>query len=117
MVDYFETDNYIFVHGWIPCYAEKYRLREYKYIYREDWRECGEKEWFLARWINGMAAHKWGVKEENKTIVCGHYHSAWGHETFNGEKENYSPYYDEGIIAIDGCTARTKKVNCIVIED
>lgn len=117
MVDYYETDNYIFVHGWIPCYAEKYRPREHKYIYRENWREGNHQDWYFARWINGMAAHKWGVKEENKTIVCGHFHSAWGHETFNGEKNNFSPYYDEGIIAIDGCTALTRKVNCVVIID
>lgn len=120
MVDYFETENYIFVHGWIPCYVEKYRGREEKYIYRDNWRKCGEKEWFYARWINGMAAHKWGVKEtepKEKTIVCGHFHTSWGHSIFEGKRDDFSPYYDKGIIAIDGCTAYTHTVNCIVVED
>lgn len=30
---------------------------------------------------------------------------------------DFSPYYNKGIIAIDACTAKTLKVNCIVIED
>ena len=37
-----------------------------------------------------------------------------------GEFENdpdFSPYYGEGIIALDACTAFSKKVNCIVIDD
>ncbi|MBR2024697.1 MAG: metallophosphoesterase [Clostridia bacterium] len=117
MIDYYETDNYIFVHGWIPCYYEKYRPREIKYSFRPNWRKCDKKEWEYARWINGMAAHKWGAYEKGKTIVCGHYHSAWGHELFEGVRNDFSPYYDKGIIAIDGCTVLTKKVNCIVIED
>ena len=29
----------------------------------------------------------------------------------------YEPYYDDGIIAIDACTVRSGKVNCLVIED
>ena len=29
----------------------------------------------------------------------------------------YEPYYDDGIIAIDGCTVSSGIVNCIVIED
>ena len=57
------------------------------------------------------------VKEKEKTIVCGHFHSAWGHQVFEGKKNDFSPYYDEGIIAIDGCTSYTRMVNCIVIED
>ena len=31
--------------------------------------------------------------------------------------EDFSPFYSEGIIAIDACTAVSGRVNCIVIED
>ncbi len=123
MVDYYETDNYIFVHGWIPCIEERYIGREKKYTYWNNWRNASKKEWERARWINGMAAHKWGVKEENKTIICGHFHASWGHSVIDGtcpefgEGADFSPYYNDGIIAIDGCTSYTKKVNCIIIND
>lgn len=30
---------------------------------------------------------------------------------------NFSPYYGKGIIALDACTVRSHKVNCIAIED
>ncbi len=123
MVDYYETDNYIFVHGWIPCIEGYNKSTGMAYTYWKNWRCAKESEWKKARWLNGMAAHKCGVYEEGKTIVCGHFHASWGHSVINGtcpefgEGADFSPYYDEGIIAIDACTARTKKVNCIVIED
>ena len=69
---------------------------------------------------------KWNhnhVVEPGKKIVCGHWHCSFGHthyENKGGEFENdpdFSPYYGEGIIALDACTAFSKKVNCIVIDD
>lgn len=123
MVDYFETDNYIFVHGWIPCYETIYRGRERKYSPMKNWRNATKKEWEKARWYNGMAAHVCGVKEKGKTIVCGHFHVSWGHSVIHGScpefgnEADFTPYYDDGIIAIDGCTAYTRKVNCIIIND
>ena len=63
------------------------------------------------------------VVEPGKKIVCGHWHCSFGHahyEKKGGEFDNnpdFSPYYGEGIIALDACTAFSKKVNCIVIDD
>ena len=34
-----------------------------------------------------------------------------------GKDSDFSPFYADGIIAIDGCTAFSGKVNCIVLED
>ena len=78
MVDYYETDNYVFVHGW--------------------------------------------YEPSGKTVVCGHWHTSWGHSRINntsewGEDADFSIYRNKGIIAIDGCTAYTGKVNVLVIED
>ena len=123
MVDYFETKNYIFVHGWIPCDALGYGGKASMFIYKENWREMGAIDWNYARWYNGMEAARQNVIEKNKTIVCGHWHCSYGHAKIEGEGEehgeyaDYSPYYGKGIIALDACTVLSKKVNCIIIED
>lgn len=123
MHDYYETDHYIFVHGWIPCASKRVGYKEYLYSYWSDWRHAPTEEWRKARWYNGMNCAAQGVIEPDKTIVCGHWHCSYGHwlagetEQSFGEGCDYSPYYNKGIIAIDGCTAYTGKVNCIVIDD
>ena len=70
-----------------------------------------------------MEAAHCGVIEEGKTIVCGHWHCSYGHSQYEDDggefdnNPNFKPYYGNGVIAIDGCTAFTGKVNCIVIDD
>lgn len=123
MVDYFETENYVFVHGWIPCITEKHiptnELQRKTYKYNREWRNATKSDWVLARWFNGMdCAMKWKVLEPNKTIICGHKPCDYGHEKYgNGKKENFNPFMSEGIIAIDACTVYSGKVNVVVIED
>lgn len=122
MLDYYETDNYIFVHGWIPCFEMSNNFNV-SYLYQEDWREADKDRWEIARWINGMYAAKCGAIEPNKIIVCGHYHTSYGHAVLEGKgKEfdkhsDFSPYYAKGIIAIDACTAYSGKINCLILED
>ena len=64
-----------------------------------------------------------GLNIREKTIVCGHWHTSYGHSKYEhkgtefGEDADFSPYYGPGIIAIDACTAFSGKVNCLVIED
>ncbi len=123
MVDYYETDHYIFIHGWIPCTPISIGSHQMKYAPIADWRNADKAMWDKARWINGMEAAHGGIVEPGKTIVCGHWHCSFGHfhyENDGGEFDNcpnFSPYYGNGIIALDACTPLSKKVNCIVIED
>ncbi len=123
MRDYFETKNYIFVHGWIPCQMTWVAPRVCTFSPIWDWRQADVLAWENARWTNGMQAAHEGITEVGKIIVCGHWHCSFGHaryEGIGGEFENdpiFTPYYGRGIIAIDGCTAFTRQVNCIVIED
>lgn len=122
-VDYFETDHYIFVHGWIPCVPESVASHRMEYKPVEDWRNAGKTLWDKARWINGMEAARGGIREPGKTIVCGHWHCSFGHARYENDggefdnNPNFAPYYGQGIIALDACTAFSGKVNCIVIED
>ena len=55
MIDYYETKNYVFVHGWIPVHeaANEYYM-DPEYSYNKDWRNASEKEWQRSRWWNGM---------------------------------------------------------------
>ncbi len=121
MVDYYETDHYIFIHGWIPCVVLKFH--PFEYVYNKQWRNADESMWIEARWLNGMVAANNGVIENDKTIICGHYHCSYGHAHYEnkgselGKDADFSPYYDKGIIAIDGCTPLSGKVNYIVLED
>ncbi len=122
MVNYYETKNYIFVHGWIPC-LEIVENGEYKYVYKSDWRDSDSKSWDEARWINGMYAASLGVIEPKKTIICGHWHTSYGHSVLEGNcsefgnDADYSPYYAKGVIGLDACTAYSGQMNCIVIDD
>lgn len=126
--DYYEVDNYIFVHGWIPSETEKmppwYRHQR-TYHYMPEWREASDDAWNQARWVNGMElAYVHNIVEPDKIIVCGHWHTsyAWSNVrnacTEFGDDAIFDTFIDEskGIIALDACTARTRKVNCLVIE-
>lgn len=122
-VDYFETEKYIFVHGWIPCKRDSNgRVITGELI--ENWRENSTaKDWYFARWINGMDACNLGGKVDGKTVVCGHKRASYGHYTYEkkgaekGKDADNTPYISDGIIALDGNTAFSGLVNCVVIED
>ena len=123
-IDFYETENYIFVHGWIPCNMDNVGSVNESFEYIPNWRECEVWDWKRARWCNGMKlACDFSVKEPNKTIVCGHWHAAYGHAVYEkkgkerGEGSIHTPFYADGIIAIDARTAESGEINCIVIED
>ena len=115
MVDYFETENYIFTHAWLPT---PYLLENENTS--ADWHCAETQHWNKARWCNPfeIAPHD----PQGKTVVFGHWHASAGW----AEKENRSEFgtdarfdifYGEGYIALDACTAHTGKVNCLVIDD
>lgn len=117
MVDFYETAHYVYVHGWIPCIADRHT----GFRFFSDWRNVDSFEWKRARWYNGMDAVQTCMEE--KTILCGHWHSSYGHWKYEhrgsefGEDADFSPYYGTGIIALDACTAFSNRVNVIVLED
>lgn len=133
MINYFETKNYVFVHGWIPVkyvgepdeYTHKRNIS-----YNVNWRKSNDIEWETSRWTNGIDAAFQGIIIPDKTIVCGHWHCSYGHARKKYEETQdlmqyshlvhnpiWEPFKDKGIIAIDRCTARTKEMNILVLED
>jgi hypothetical protein len=121
-LDYYETDRYVFTHGWLPCISEGYG-RERRYYYDPNWRKATPAQWRVARTRNGMElAVKHGVKEPEKTVVVGHWHTSYGHAEIDGTCSEYgddaitTPFFADGIIALDANTSRHRRVNCIVLE-
>ena len=114
-VDCYETEKSVFVHGWIPCY--------HFYNTTVNIDNPNDADWHDARWINGMEAWHNGSRKDGKTIYCGHWHTSYGHSIIDnkcsefGEDAIFEPFVKEGIVALDGCVAYTKKVNCYVLEE
>ena len=133
LVNYFETEKYIFVHSWIPTITgyEKgaskpwHQVGKY-YEYKEDWRNSSKAEWEEAMWGNPFFKAQDGMNKTGKTIVFGHWHCSLGHLMDSGgelsefgKDAKWDPYFnkDQGIIGVDRCTAHTGEVNVVVLED
>lgn len=128
LVNYFETENYIFVHSWIPTHKKAVNNEASKWFplttdeYMEDWRNANDVEWEDAMWGNPFKMADQDLNKTGKTIVFGHWHCSTGHKmlgTCNNEFENaiWEPCYFKNTIGIDRCTAYTKECNVLVIED
>ena len=100
MKNYYETKNYIFVHGWIPSIANgivscltsnspwnlKLRgglgsrficVRQVVIFQHTEWRNDDAAGWYFARWYNGMLAAHQGVIEPGKTMSPRVVYSSW----------------------------------------
>lgn len=126
MVNYFETENFVFCHSWIPVSCDDdlphYYRRNRKFSNKVDWRTAHQSEWDRSMWVNPleMAMNGFGIE---KPIVAGHWHSSAGWSMQNGISEFgkdaiFEPfYYEDKLIMIDACTAHSHKCNVLVIED
>lgn len=114
MLNYYETERYVFTHGWLPIVFEG----RYPTI-NPFWRTVSDEEWeeevHLLEWhqlyeVRALLA--------GKTIVCGHRPARLGHmfDSFR-EPDCSEPFYGEGMIAIDAGTVRSERVNVLVIEE
>ena len=119
LVNYFETQNYIFVHSWIPIISQNGGY----YKYDENWRDASDSNWEEAMWGNPFDMHFLDLNKTGKTIVFGHWHCSAGHKMLGHCKSEFDedaiwePCCTEGIIGIDRCTAHTGECNVVVLED
>lgn len=103
---FWQIENYVFVHGWIPNDLEN--------ATRADWQDT--------TWKNGMQEWANGNYIDNLIIYCGHWHASWGHSHLHnigsefGADAIFTPFKDNGIVAMDACTAHSGFVNCEVID-
>lgn len=115
-INYFETKNFIFVHGWLP---------------ETDYSKAGHDEWYQTRWKNGL---KESINYNgDKTVVCGHWHCGWANLNLNHEDTSVyegtvdpsyfefllsnHPYMGKNVIGLDACTVLTRKVNIFTFEE
>ena len=128
LVNYFETQNYIFVHSWIPTnvhYEGKMKpwyQQGKKLTWMGDWRNANDVEWEEAMWGNPFACAEQDLNKTGKTIVFGHWHCSAGHKMLGNcnDEFNYAiwePCYFKNTIGIDRCTSHTGEVNVLVLED
>lgn len=91
VVNYFETEHYIFVHGFLPCVTKECWM-EYdknghtmiafypKCKILDDWRNADELGWYNSRWVNGIDIYFKNKAVNNikleKTLVVGHIRSS-----------------------------------------
>lgn len=92
-VDFYEVGDYIFCHGWLPLTTSNLNVKK-------DWKNASKKEWYNARWINGMEAAANGAILKDKTICCGHFHTSYGHvqrrkDEILSREENQYPNADK----------------------
>ena len=118
LVNYFETEHFIFCHSWIPTISQNGGY----YKYDKNWRNATNDQWELAMWGNPFELAEQGLNQTGKTIIFGHWHASAGWARAEGRSEfgedaKFEPYYGDGYIAIDGMTALSHKVNMLVIED
>lgn len=113
MVDYFETEHYVFVHGWLPVVRDGSSTK-----LAEDWRHAGAEAWRNSRFLEWMSCYKTEARLPDKTIICGHRPTRLAAMVDSTRAPaNADPYYAEGMIAIDGGTIRSGQVNLLVLED
>jgi UDP-2,3-diacylglucosamine pyrophosphatase LpxH len=123
---YYENEDYVFTHGFIPIE---------KKAYRPDWRNATEREWrtAAARGDAMMLSMRYGVSEPNKKIVCGHYSSArcylmknatpsdWNNKIYKDVSkvpaDGFKPFFGDTFIALDQSVKKTGFINCIVMEE
>ncbi len=107
-VDYFETRNYVFVHGWLPENVKT----------PEALRAVPSGHWDAAR-IEAWVKHYNGTPPlPGKTLICGHVPTflAGPHDP-DRDESNADIFYGNRLIAIDAGTADSKQINVLVLED
>lgn len=107
-VDYYETDHYVFVHGWLPENADTPDAR----------KNASPEDWAKARWVKWSERYVGQPPLAGKTLICGHFPTFYANAfDKNRKKSDASIFYGNGLIAIDAGTADSHSVNVLVLEN
>lgn len=107
-VNYFETENYVFVHGWLPENAETEEKR--KAVTNEQWEK--------ARWEKWTEHYNEAPPIPHKKLVCGHMPTFYANKfDVTRPKMSADIFCGKGLIAIDAGTTDSQQLNVLVIEE
>ena len=108
-VNYFETKNYVFVHGWVPAGTDS----------SSDRANASDEAWEKARWTKWTEKYDDAPPLKNKTLVCGHVPTLYARRfaVIDNVGSGADIFYGNGLIAVDAGTFDTKQVNVLVLED
>lgn len=125
-VDYFELNDYIFVHSFIPVKnldgSPSYYIEDGSRAEFIDWRIAATADdWEDARWGCPWRQYKDGLFnneiKNNRILVCGHWHVSDFHKVFENEtSNNFDIYFGKNLIALDACTALSEEVNVLILD-
>lgn len=103
-VDYYETEHYLFVHGWFPEGIESLQNAS-----KEDWKEARRLKWNLK--------YTGACPLPDKTLVCGHVPTNRA-EAFDSARKpgDTSIFYGNGLVVLDAGVADTKHINVLVLD-
>lgn len=107
-INFFETESYVFVHGWIPdnCFSSS-KLKCYD-----------DAAWQKARWVRWTERYNGNPPLTDKTLVCGHMPVFWANRFDSSRKQGETDiFYGNGLMAIDAGTNESGVVNVLVLED
>lgn len=132
-VNYWEIDNFIGVHSFVPVKLKSnYNLSKSDYFnaiyngetnyFEQDtsWRSADRYSWELATWGCPYKFFDANLfpEELNKTLICGHYMSLGFHRHYDTAVSNYHDiYYSDCLIALDSTVAASKQTNVLVIDE
>ena len=113
MLDYYETENYVFTHGWLPADYDVYR----RWLL-PDWRHANASEWTKARYREWFRYYCTEAMLPGKTIVCGHRASRFACKFDpTRSQDNTDIFFGNGVTAIDAHTAYSGRVNVLVLNE
>lgn len=106
--NYYETNKYVFVHGWVPenCTCS------------EGLRSATNEQWEKARTIRWSEKYDGEKPIADKTLICGHMPTFFANIIDRTRESGSSDiFYGNGLIAIDAGTHDSKRINVLVLED
>ena len=104
MQNYYETERYLFVHGWIPSEA--------------DFRTADTEAWHRARTVGWNESYGENTVLPEKTIVCGHIPTRAAYAFApDWDLSDSGIYYGDGVIAVNGGVESCGKINVLILAE
>ncbi len=107
-VDYYETERYVFVHGWLPENVSTQAQRQ----------NATKEDWEKARWVKWTEKYDGRRPLPEKILICGHLPTFFANK-FDPlrSKDDAGIFRGSGLIALDAGTFDSHQVNVLVLED